>query len=87
VPSREALLQAPAQQPRRVLKLDKLLAQAGVADSASDAQRKIKQNSVRINGETVTQTHLLVLLPAPEITLRVGRRLKVVHIDTNAAED
>jgi tyrosyl-tRNA synthetase len=80
VPDRETVLQAPAQQPRKVLKLDKLLAQAGVAESASDGQRKIKQSSVRINGETVTQTHLLVLLPAPELTIRVGRKLKLVQV-------
>jgi tyrosyl-tRNA synthetase len=80
LPDRETVLQAPTQQPRKVLKLDKLLAQAGVAESASDGQRKIKQSSVRINGETVTQTHLLMLLPAPELTIRVGRKLKLVQV-------
>ena len=61
------------------VKLDKLLARCGLADSATDGQRKIKQNAVRVNGDVHTQPVLPVKLPA-EFTLRVGRMLKRVTI-------
>jgi tyrosyl-tRNA synthetase len=61
------------------VKLDKLLARCGLADSATDGQRKIKQNAVRVNGEVRTEPVLPVKLPA-EFTLRVGRMLKRVTI-------
>jgi tyrosyl-tRNA synthetase len=61
------------------VKLDKLLAWCGLADSVSDAVRKIKQRAVRINGEVTTDPVLHVTLPA-RLTLRVGRRLKIAAI-------
>jgi tyrosyl-tRNA synthetase len=36
------------------LRLDKLLAKIGLAESIADAQRKLKANSVEMNGEKVT---------------------------------
>ena len=61
------------------IKLDKLLARCGMADSASDAQRKIKQGAVRIDGEVKQEPVLAVKVPA-ELTLRVGRLIKKVAI-------
>ncbi|HTK94171.1 MAG TPA: tyrosine--tRNA ligase [Terriglobales bacterium] len=61
------------------IKLDKLLARCGMADSASDAQRKIKQGAVRIDGEVKKEPVLAVKVPA-ELTLRVGRLIKKVAI-------
>src|SRR5581483_7916389 len=62
-----------------VVKLDKLLARAGLANSVSDALRKIKQNAVRINNEVKSEPIVHVKVPA-EFTLRVGRLLKRVTI-------
>ncbi len=62
-----------------VVKLDKLLARAGLANSVSDALRKIKQNAVRINNEVKSEPIVHVNVPA-EFTLRVGRLLKRVTI-------
>jgi tyrosyl-tRNA synthetase len=63
----------------KAVKLDKLLARCGLADSATDGQRKIKQNAVRVNGDVRTDPVLPVALPA-ELTLRVGRLLRKVRI-------
>ncbi|HEV2022045.1 MAG TPA: tyrosine--tRNA ligase [Terriglobales bacterium] len=63
----------------KAVKLDKLLARCGLADSATDGQRKIKQNAVRVNGDVRTDPVLPVTLPA-ELTLRVGRLLRKVRI-------
>src|SRR6476660_9121674 len=38
------------------IKLDKLLALTGLADSVSDAGRKLKQNAVKVDGEVVTES-------------------------------
>ena len=61
------------------VKLDKLLARCGLADSVSDGLRKIKQKAVRVDGEVKSDPVLSVKLPS-ELTLRVGRLLKKVFI-------
>ncbi len=61
------------------VKLDKLLAKSGLASSVSDAVRKIKANSVRIDGEVKSDLFLAVKPPA-ELTVRVGRQIKKVSI-------
>ena len=63
----------------QAVKLDKVLVKAGLADSASDGQRKIKQNAVKIDGKPHHEPVLPVKLPA-ELTLRVGRFIKKVAI-------
>jgi tyrosyl-tRNA synthetase len=61
------------------VRLDKLLARCGLADSVSDASRKIKQKAVSIDGET--EMRLEVPLPLPtELAIRVGRKIKTVAI-------
>ncbi len=62
------------------IKLDKLLARCGLADSVSDGARKIKQKAVRVDGEVKTEPVLNVQLPA-EFTLRVGRAIRKVRIE------
>jgi tyrosyl-tRNA synthetase len=42
------------------IRIDRLLVQCGLADSFTDAMRKIKANSVRINGSVVTKPHYIV---------------------------
>jgi len=61
------------------IKLDRLLARCGLADSVSDGLRKVKQKSVRIDGEVVAQPILQLKVPA-EFTLRVGRSIRRVSI-------
>src|SRR5437764_11905263 len=73
IPDRKTVISAPPEQPRKLIKLEKLLARAGLADSVTDASRKIKQKAVEIDGQVVTDAHLLVLFPVSGIVLRVGR--------------
>jgi tyrosyl-tRNA synthetase len=61
------------------VRLDKLLALVGLADSVSDAARKVKQKAVKVNGELKTDpvTYLDV---KEQITLQVGRKIKRVRV-------
>jgi tyrosyl-tRNA synthetase len=61
------------------VRLDKLLAKAGLAESVSDGARKIKAKSVRVDGEVKSEPMLVVKVPS-ELTVRVGRLLKKVAI-------
>jgi tyrosyl-tRNA synthetase len=60
------------------LRIDKLLARAGLAGSVSDAGRMVKQGAVRVNGETVNDPTKIVDI-APRPTLQVGRKIKRVR--------
>ena len=60
------------------VRLDKLLAKIGLADSVSDASRKLKQKSVKVNGEVVTAPVAAIDIKQP-ITLQVGRKIKKVR--------
>jgi tyrosyl-tRNA synthetase len=60
------------------VRLDKLLAKVGLADSVSDAARKLKQKAVKVNGETV-DAPIISLDTARPVTLQVGRRIKRVR--------
>src|SRR5712671_1903073 len=62
------------------VRLDRLLVRCGLAESISDAARKLKQNSVRVG--TIVRTHhsyRLEMLPI-NLTLRVGKQVKVAAI-------
>ena len=61
------------------VKLDKLVARCGMADSVSDALRKVKAKAVRINNE-VHESPLVTIAAGQEITLRVGRLIKKVSV-------
>jgi tyrosyl-tRNA synthetase len=57
--------------------LAKVLVKLGMADSTTDAARKIKQGAVRIAGEAVSNPHLpLGALPG-KIGIRVGKRARL----------
>jgi tyrosyl-tRNA synthetase len=62
-----------------LVKLDRLLAEARLADSVSDANRKIKQRSVQIEGKVMEKTRIIVPLPC-SLTVRVGRQIRKVEI-------
>jgi tyrosyl-tRNA synthetase len=61
------------------VRLDKLLAKAGLAESVSDGARKLKAKSVRVDGKVKSEPVLAVTIPA-ELTIRVGRLMKKVAI-------
>src|ERR1700675_1555754 len=68
IPSREALRTAPPNV-TKLIRVDKLLAKAGLAESVSDGARKAKQGAVQVNGQA-SPLHLLLLLTMPEVTIR-----------------
>ncbi len=61
------------------VKLDKLLVRCGMAESGSDATRKIKAKSVRVDGQVKAEPNLTVKVPV-ELTVRVGRLIKKVSV-------
>jgi tyrosyl-tRNA synthetase len=61
------------------VKLDKLLARCGLADSVTDGSRKIRQKAVRINGEVITDLIVPVTVPS-EMTIRVGRSFRKISL-------
>jgi tyrosyl-tRNA synthetase len=61
-----------------VIRVDKLLAESRLAESASDAGRKLKQRAVQIENETIVKPKLAVSIPARPLVVRVGRSMKMV---------
>jgi tyrosyl-tRNA synthetase len=62
------------------IRLDRLLVKSGLADSATDAARRLKQNSVRVEDKVESDPHIAVLgLPA-RLRVRVGRKIKIAVI-------
>jgi tyrosyl-tRNA synthetase len=62
-----------------LVKLDRLLAEARLAESVSDANRKIKQRSVQIESKVVEKTKLIIPFPI-WLTIRVGRQIRRVEL-------
>ncbi len=60
------------------VRLDKLLAKVGLADSVSDAARKLKQKSVKVNGELKTDAVTSIDISRP-IILQVGKKIRRVR--------
>jgi tyrosyl-tRNA synthetase len=61
-----------------VIRLDKLLAESGLADSTSDGGRKLKQGAVEIDKETIVKPKLGVPIPPRPLVVRVGRSIRQV---------
>jgi len=62
------------------VRLDRLLHKAGLAESATDAGRKIKAGAVKVDSEVVSSPHIAVTgLPASWV-IRVGKRMKRVTV-------
>ena len=61
------------------VRLDKLLAKTGLAESASDGARKIKAKAVRVDGKVKTEPVLSIVAPA-ELTIRAGRLMKKIAL-------
>jgi tyrosyl-tRNA synthetase len=68
---------------RALIRLDRLLVKCGLADSMSDAVRKLKQGSVRVENEVTTDPRMILAVPngdALRLAIRIGRHLKIVVI-------
>jgi tyrosyl-tRNA synthetase len=63
-----------------LVRVDKLLFEAQLAESASDGGRKIKQKAVAIDGELVEKPKLAVPSPPRPLIVRAGRTMKQVMI-------
>jgi tyrosyl-tRNA synthetase len=62
----------------RFLRMDKLVKEAGLAASRSEAERKIREKAVRVNGELIVGT---VALDVPNsFVLRLGKKMKKVYL-------
>ena len=62
------------------IKLDKLIALAGLADSVTDAIRKLKQKAVKVNGGIKTDP-IIFWNPRNDMTVRVGKKIKKIHFN------
>jgi tyrosyl-tRNA synthetase len=60
------------------VRLDKLLFRVDLAESVSDAGRKLRQKAVKVNGEVQTDPVTRIDLSQP-VTLQVGRKIRKVR--------
>jgi len=66
---------------RRIVRLDKLIRHAGLAESNREAGAKLKGGAVSIDGETIGESNFIADMPVDrQVVLRVGRRLKKVRL-------
>jgi len=68
----------PADSERFFIRADKLLREAGLASSTSEAGRKIKEKAVSIDGKALEGLAIVVSAKKP-LTVRVGRKIKLVE--------
>jgi tyrosyl-tRNA synthetase len=67
----------PAARTEKGIRIDKLLAATGLADSVTDAARKLKAGAVEINGEI--HKELLLIAAAGTLVVRVGKKWKRIR--------
>jgi tyrosyl-tRNA synthetase len=68
--------------PEATVRADRLLVRCGLAASATDAGRKLKQGSVRINDHVLLEPYFVWPAPHPpmRLPLRVGKQLRIAVI-------
>jgi tyrosyl-tRNA synthetase len=64
----------------KTVKLEKLLHRSGLAESVSDGARKIKAKAVRIGNEVKADSAVLIDKFPFYVTIRVGRKLKMILV-------
>lgn len=68
---------------RALVRVDRLLFKCGLAESVTDAARKLKQGSVKVDDNVIADPRMVLLPGGPpwRLALRVGKRLKraVIH--------
>ncbi|MFZ0684786.1 MAG: tyrosine--tRNA ligase [Terriglobales bacterium] len=62
------------------IRVAKLVFQAGLADSNTQAVAKIKGRAVSVNGTALSEKDLVIICTQREFTLRVGHRMKNVKL-------
>jgi tyrosyl-tRNA synthetase len=62
------------------VRLDRLLLKCGLAESVSDAGRKIKQGAVKVNNGVQQNIYILVQILPIRLSLKVGRQIKIAVI-------
>jgi tyrosyl-tRNA synthetase len=63
------------------IRIDRLLVRCGLAESTTDAGRKLKQGSVKINDAVQKEPRMVLSNPSPkQLTLRVGKQLRIAAI-------
>ena len=75
--ARAEIVSEPLETHDRRIRLDRLLYMIKLADSVSDAVRKLKQKAVKVNDELKTDP-VIFLDPRKKVTIRVGRKIKRV---------
>jgi tyrosyl-tRNA synthetase len=63
------------------IRLDKVLLKSGLASSATEAMRKIKEGAVRIENQVQTSPLIRIQSFPVKLTVRVGRRTRIVVIE------
>jgi tyrosyl-tRNA synthetase len=64
------------------VRADRLLVRCGLAASTTDAGRKLKQGSVRVDGRVHTEPYFTQTAPPPmRLPLRVGKQLRIAVIN------
>jgi tyrosyl-tRNA synthetase len=67
--------------PAATVRADRVLVRCGLATSTTDAGRKLKQGSVRVDGRVHKELHFEQTAPPPmRLPLRVGKQLRVALI-------
>jgi tyrosyl-tRNA synthetase len=69
----------PEDSDRIVIRADKLIREAGMVSSTSEAGRKIKEKAVHIDGRVVESLAIVVSV-RKALTVRVGRKIKTVRL-------
>jgi len=68
------------------VRIDKLIRQAGLATSNTEAAAKVKSGAVSLAGEDIGAQEVLVNMPLnQDVVLRVGRRMKRVRVVSDPA--
>jgi tyrosyl-tRNA synthetase len=74
----EDVEEVPIEAPDGQLRIDKLLARVGLAESVSDAVRKLKQGAVKVDGKVINDP-TTVLDISSGVIVQVGRKVKKVR--------
>jgi len=66
---------------RHIVRLDKLIRHAGLANSNSEASGMLRSGAVAIEGEAIGESNFIAEMPLEHcVVLRVGRRMKKVRL-------
>ena len=69
------------EQGKLLLRIDRLLVKCGLAESVTDAGRKLKQGSVRVDDAVQKEPRIILTGPPPtKLTLKVGKHLRIALI-------